>query len=614
MLTFDPIDPGVSAGAPGMPSKGTGAGGVNTSTSKARADVNDHDASSPNAGQSDGITAGGSGSVGRKAAPGGGGGAETTQGNAPGTGGAQFDASVEDPKGSSGNDDSIVPSSGGQRNGNGAAGTVVAASGSSGEGGALDVGGAAGAPGTDVSAGGASFDGDASTAGAAGFDAGRTTNGANPATAGAGGNVGVDARGGTDADAGLPEGMGGQESAGASGSAGAPSEAHECKNSGEDVVVLLTAPNMYDGEQHGSYGILHRFRSDGTPAWSTDVRSGPIDTAVAAVKVADDGAAYVMAHTWDEYDNDWLRMHKFASHGAEVLDGRFPLLVHTYGGNCYCNGREIAISGTIAYVGGRCDCKSATWRVDLSGVDATLTQMAGASYVGRLLLGPPDGLMVVLDDQEYSQFMVRHVSLDDLGGLPTGNWTGPTSEATPDYPFGSTCGAWNAVDGTAWVGGTWYRPETNRTDRDLIVFAVSPELAKGEWPQEVFRGDSGYDDILVDLAVDSQGSSYLAARYEATWGMPTWWLKKILLDGTEVTAGWDQRIEGVIARQVAVDGKDEVYFLGLAEGETGNAIRLRKHTAEGKLCWDQVVAKGTNIRVAYEGMTLAPCAHSAQCQ
>lgn len=426
-----------------------------------------------------------------------------------------------------------------------------------------------------------------------------------------GGVAGVTNSGGSDGVAGAPV-------AGGAGLASNPTiqvEPERCQNNGEDLVVMLNAPNLVGGVAKGSKGLLRRFRTDGTKVdeWTREFNNPSGYVLVGGMQLGADGSGYVVLRTTVTSTDESLHLHKIDINGNLVSDGLFPRLFKHYIGNCYCHGRELAISGLAAYVGGRCGCRSTLWRIDLTGIDATVEQFVGGSQLGRILLGPPNGLMIVTYDITYRRFDVHHVNSNDLAVLPTGNWLAPASNAAPDYDFGSTCGVWQAHNATAWVGGSWYRTELNRIDRDIAIFEVNPDLADGAVPRTVFLQDSGYDDTLIDMALDSEGNAYLAAQHEATVGNPQLWLKKVTFGGTEVTTGWNQKFPGELARRIIVDAKNEVYVITVEPTTITNLVRIRKFAATGTPCWDNIIEAGPYIDVAYQGLALAPCIQSELC-
>lgn len=371
---------------------------------------------------------------------------------------------------------------------------------------------------------------------------------------------------------------------------------------------MLTDVNFVDGQERGRRGLLRRYHSDGSQnrALSKEFMDPSSIAVIGGLAVDAEGAAFFVVQSPIGDNESWVRLHKMDKSGSLVNDALFPRLLKHETSGCYCHGREVVLFGTIAYVGGRCDCAAALWRVDLSGVDANIENLSGPSYVARILLGPPSALMAVMDDNLPSEFMVRKVRTTDLAYLAHGNWDGPDLNGGTWTTLGSSCGAWHALQGLAWVGGSLYRPQLNPFGGDIAVFAVSPTLPSGSTLSPLFVQDSGYADTLADLAVDSKGNAYLAAQYEIIEGAPTMWLKKLRPDGTEVTSGWNLTFPGEFPKKVVVDSSDDIYFLSFRSTSVTNSVRLRKYTAAGTLCWDNLIEAGPHVSVGYQGLAVAP--------
>lgn len=104
---------------------------------------------------------------------------------------------------------------------------------------------------------------------------------------------------------------------------------------------------------------------------------------------------------------------------------------------------------------------------------------------------------------------------------------------------------------------------------------ASGELITGSAWNKQYDGNGGKDQIY-DVAQDADGNVYVAASGENIVNGTSdkdWWIKKFRDDGTEITVGWDKKIDSGNGRDtlfaITVDGSGSVFAAGYGEGLIG---------------------------------------------
>jgi uncharacterized delta-60 repeat protein len=151
-----------------------------------------------------------------------------------------------------------------------------------------------------------------------------------------------------------------------------------------------------------------------------------------------------------------------------------------------------------------------------------------------------------------------------------------------------------AVDsnGNIYVGGYGYNLISGSSDADFWIKKFTgdgTEITSG-WDKRI-DGNSGYDTINA-IAIDSNDNVYAGGYgYNLISGSsdPDLWIKKYLSDGTEVTAGWDKQIDGNdendSIKGMVIDDKNNLYIAGAGEelipGSTRSDLWIKKFMSDG---------------------------------
>ncbi|MEA3514532.1 MAG: SBBP repeat-containing protein [Nanoarchaeota archaeon] len=107
---------------------------------------------------------------------------------------------------------------------------------------------------------------------------------------------------------------------------------------------------------------------------------------------------------------------------------------------------------------------------------------------------------------------------------------------------------------------------------DWQIQKFSPDGTEhAEW-NKTYDGN-GWIDFASSITIDSKGDVYVAGSGSNIVGVNTkfdWWIKKFYANGTEITNGWDKKIDSVIAgtnaydhlKYILVDSDDNLYAIG----------------------------------------------------
>ena len=123
----------------------------------------------------------------------------------------------------------------------------------------------------------------------------------------------------------------------------------------------------------------------------------------------------------------------------------------------------------------------------------------------------------------------------------------------------------------------------------LLATAIKPQVTE-DWVAR-YNGPGDLDDITTDLAVDSEGNTYVTGR--SFGGSTNWDYATIKYDSAGVEK-WVQRYNGTAngfddATSIIIDNEDNVYVTGyIFEGNTRNDFATIKYNSDGVHQWVQI--------------------------
>lgn len=102
------------------------------------------------------------------------------------------------------------------------------------------------------------------------------------------------------------------------------------------------------------------------------------------------------------------------------------------------------------------------------------------------------------------------------------------------------------------------------------------------WNKLCGGGENGLGEYPYTLVIDSSDNIYVIGTYnQGNWDYD-WWIKKFLANGTEITSGWNKKIDGGtltpdIPYAAGIDSDNNLYIVGLM----GGGQELKKFSSSG---------------------------------
>ena len=280
----------------------------------------------------------------------------------------------------------------------------------------------------------------------------------------------------------------------------------------------------------------------------------------------------------------WLR--KFQADGTEITSGAWPLEFATTtlcpGGSRDDRVEALATdsSGNIYMAGQRglsTTCNAITdWWIKKFASDGTeitagwdKTHDAGASSGDSARDIIIDGL-----GQIYVVGTFRTTTRDDEMGIKKYQSDGTEDTVNWDKTLGQTAGflddTGSAIaidaDNNVYTAGQFFSGPVVSRDMVLKKFQGNGTEITTGWDK---RMDGGHIDDALGLVYDGFGHVYVVGygtHMVSGSSNRDWWIKKFATDGTEVTSGWDKRLDvnggADTAYAITVDSTGAVYVVG----------------------------------------------------